>query len=106
VAGAPYAGYVNMAQKCGDTSQDKFFNNVAHSIKGVLGGNGVQFYADPFTDQDRTCYQASSFAAYKCWLQGAFSYDKGFTVIFKNMTMIDNALGLGTSMGNATNGTT
>jgi hypothetical protein len=41
VAGAPYAGYVNMAQKCGDTSQDKFFNNVAHSIKGVLGGNGV-----------------------------------------------------------------
>lgn len=35
VAGTPYAGYVNMAQNCGDTSQDKFFNNVAHSIKGV-----------------------------------------------------------------------
>ena len=41
VAGTPYAGYVNMAQNCGDTSQDKFFNNVAHSIKGVKGGNGV-----------------------------------------------------------------
>ena len=41
MAGAPYAGYVNMAQKCGDTSQDKFFNNVAHSIKGFKGGNGV-----------------------------------------------------------------
>ena len=30
----------------------------------------------------------------------------GNTVIFKNMTMIDNVLGLGVSMGNATNGST
>jgi hypothetical protein len=30
----------------------------------------------------------------------------GNTVIFKNMTMIDNRLGLGISMGNATNGNT
>lgn len=41
VAGVPYAGYVNMAQNCGDNSQDRFFNNVAHSIRGVKGGNGV-----------------------------------------------------------------
>jgi hypothetical protein len=41
VGGAPYAGFVNPAQKCGDTSNDKFFNNIAHSIKGAFGGNGV-----------------------------------------------------------------
>ena len=49
-----------------------------------------------------TCYEASSFIAYKCWLNGAFSFDMGYTVIFRNMTMIDNKFGLGISMGNAT----
>ncbi len=56
VAGTAFAGYVNMAQNCGDTSQDKFFNNIAHSIKGAYGGNGIQFYADTTTDQIHSCY--------------------------------------------------
>lgn len=38
---------------------------------------------------------------------GAYSFDMGNTVIFSNMTMIDNVLGLGISMGNSSqNGAT
>jgi hypothetical protein len=56
VGGAPYAGFVNPAQKCGDTSNEKFFNNIAHSIKGAYGGNGLQLFADTATNQISTCY--------------------------------------------------
>ena len=51
---------------------------------------GAMFYPDLTKSHLTTCWQASSFAAYKIWYMGAYSFDKGRQVIFKNMTMIDN----------------
>ena len=64
---------------------------------------GAMFYPDPTKSHKKTCWQASSFAAYKIWYMGAYSFDKGRKVIFKNMTMIDNVQGFGSSLGISSN---
>jgi len=56
VAGAQYAGFINMGQDCGDDSNVNFFNNVAHSIRGAYGGMGAMLYPDTMKPHTSTCW--------------------------------------------------
>ena len=46
VAGAPYGGFVVPGHDCGDSTQEIFKNNVAHSIDGTKGGTGAIIFPD------------------------------------------------------------
>ena len=46
VAGITYAGFIVPGHTCGDSDQKVFRGNVAHSIKGFMGGIGALIYPD------------------------------------------------------------
>jgi hypothetical protein len=97
VAGAAYAGFLIHGHKCGDYTQH-FKGNVAHSVKGFKGGTGAIIFPNGQTGQDTGCMEGSYFTAYKCFLQGIFSFDKGREVRMSHLTMIDNVLGAGAQL--------
>lgn len=100
VAGAYWAGYSAYGHECGVYTSNTFKNNVAHSINRARGGVGAIIVPDRTSRRQMTqCYEASNFVAYKVGQEGAMYYDKGpIDIRFTNMTMIDNAKGIGILM--------
>ena len=97
VAGAYWAGYSAYGHECGVYTSNTFKNNIAHSINRAQGGIGAIIIPDRTSaTQMRQCFEGSNFIAYKCAEEGAMYYDIGpIEVRFTNMTMIDNAKGIG-----------
>jgi len=60
-AGCPYVGFAVPSYPCDDTDNDKFKNNVAHSVDGC----GAHIYPDPGDGKSGKCIEGSHFAAYK-----------------------------------------
>jgi hypothetical protein len=85
---------------CGGSSHYVFRNNVAHSIKGIMGisGSGMQFGINPDKANHRECNQMADFAAYKNYMTGSFSFDHSYKVIQSRMTMVDNQNGIGANI--------
>ena len=97
--GSIYTGFAVQAHDCGSSeSQQVFRNNVAHSIKGMSSGHGAIVKADASASSHSTCFEASYFAAYKCYYMGATSFWNSKQAIFSHMTMIDNNFGLGINL--------
>lgn len=96
VAGSVYGGFVMPGHDCGDTS-GRYSGNVAHSIHGMKSGNGLFIKNAPSQTE---CTEFSNFKAYKCYYQGAFAYPDSKTLIFQNMTMVDNREGFGANIAN------
>lgn len=72
VAGTIMIGITGPAHDC-DKPNTNFVNNVAHSISGGGSGNGLIVYPDSSKPSQRTCYEVSNNAAYKCSDAGVFS---------------------------------
>lgn len=100
VAGAYWAGYTAWGHECGVYTSNTFKNNIAHSVNRAQGGIGAIIVPDRTSkEQMSQCYEASNFAAYKVSQEGAMYYDIGpIDVRYTNMTMIDNAKGIGILM--------
>jgi hypothetical protein len=45
-SGAIYAGFVMPGHECG-VENDRYYGNVAHSIKGIMSGHGLFFQNTP-----------------------------------------------------------
>lgn len=76
--------------------------NVVHSVAKSQGGVGYLVKQDFSNPKHKKCLQASGLIAYKNLLQGAFYQRFGpNTIIFKDMKMIDNGLGVGVGMAAA-----
>jgi len=60
-AGCPYVGFAAPSYTCDDTDDDKFKNNVAHSVNGC----GAHIYPDPGNSKSAKCMEGSHFSAYK-----------------------------------------
>lgn len=60
-AGCNYAGFIVPGHDCGDYSNQKFKNNVAHSIDG----SGAHIFPDVTSPNHINCYEGSYFASYK-----------------------------------------
>lgn len=89
--GCTYAGFVVPGHDCGDAdNQDKFRNNVAHSI---LGG-GAFIFPDVTGSAHANCYEGSHFSAYKCSYTGVATHFISQEIRMSHMTMIDNTLGV------------
>jgi hypothetical protein len=94
-ASSVYCGFCTIGLDCGGSSSMVFSNNVAHSIKGQKSGHGLVVGTNPGRSNQKVCYQASDFAAYKCQQMGAIGFTNSDKVYFTRMTMIDNLLGFG-----------
>ena len=60
-AGCPYVGFTSPSYDCGEKNNEKFHNNVAHSIRGC----GAHIYPDPGSKKSDKCMEGSHFSAYK-----------------------------------------
>lgn len=92
-AGCTYAGWVQPMHGC-DAPNENFIDNVAHSSNR----KGAYFYPDPSDSSQGKCAEASKFSAYHCMEQGAIAYWHTPDLRFKDMSFIDNVLGI-TTMG-------
>jgi hypothetical protein len=102
VAGATYAGFTVPGHDCGAKNPVVFKNNVAHSCGNSLNGNGAFIYPAVGNEaHTKTCYEGSHFAAYKCIDQAVYAYYKVKKVVFKHITSVDNAIGIGASIANS-----
>lgn len=95
--GVTFAGFIVPGDSCGTSNYGAFYNNVAHSNAGTLGGYGALIYPLPGSDQS-SCYEGSHFAAYKNYYMGAWGFFASKEVRFHHMTMIDNREGFGSSI--------
>ena len=98
VAGSVFAGFLTMAQDCGDDSALTFKGNVAHSIDGGHNGVGALIYADPSKEEHAECHQASHFGAYKTASAGIWGCATSKHGIFSHITAVDVAGGLGLAL--------
>lgn len=92
VGGATFNGYAIPADNCNSTqTTSKFWNNIAHSIDGYKGAQGVYIFNDPASPgQADGCMELNSFANYKVNGNGAFSFGpKSKYIVFNNITSID-----------------
>lgn len=96
--GVTFAGFITPGDSCGVTDSRVFYNNVAHSNAGTLGGYGAIIYPMASKSDHATCYEASHFAAYKNYYMGAWGFFASMEVRFHHMTMIDNREGFGASL--------
>lgn len=89
--GCTYAGFVVPGHDCDDSeNQDKFRNNVAHSIDG----GGAFIFPDVTGNGHSACYEGSHFSAYKCDFTGLATHFTAQEIRMVDMTMIDNVLGI------------
>lgn len=98
VAGSVFAGFLTMAQDCGDDSAMTFKDNVAHSIDGGANGVGAMIYADPSKEEHAECHQASHFKAYKTASAGIWGCSESKHAIFSHITAVDTAGGIGLAL--------
>lgn len=89
-AGCPYTGFTAPGHTCGDDTDEKFRNNVAHSSDRT----GAHIYPDPSDPNSGSCYEGSYFKAYK-------NRDGGLTTMYNtvdqrmsHMTFVDNEKGI------------
>lgn len=101
VAGATWIGMTLQGFKCGKPELSNHFGNVVHSVAKSAGGFGAGIHPDSFdSEQTKSCFEANGIITYKNTKVGTVFQDKApLHVIFRNMTGIDNALGL--SVGGA-----
>jgi hypothetical protein len=73
--GVTFSGFIVPGDDCG-TSYHKFYNNVAHSNAGTLGGYGALIYPnDKGGGNDHSsCYEGAYFSAYKNYYMGAWAF--------------------------------
>lgn len=95
MAGVNFAGFGAYAHNCGNSNDESFRNNIAHSVNGV----GAVIYPNSQNSHHRTCYEASHFTAYKNTLHGAITYSRTREAIFSNMVLIDNGWNIGMNIG-------
>jgi hypothetical protein len=98
-AGTIYAGFIVPAHNCNDANQRVFRDNIAHSISGGFNGDGAVVYADPAINEQKTCYEVSHFAAYKCTDAGLVTNAVSMESIVHSITSIDNGVGVGSGLG-------
>jgi len=86
-----------IGHECNKPLTSKATGNIVHSINRSKGGVGAIVTPDySSSSQTGTCFEASGIISYKNKYQGVhWMGSAGPTVIFSNMTGIDNGLGLG-----------
>ena len=95
VSACVFTGYAVYAHNCKDYNTVVFRDNIAHSIRDT----GGIIFGDPTKPSQKTCAEASRYAAYKCGLDGLVGFHTAAwaKLVFTDMTFIDNGYG-GTAM--------
>ena len=89
------AGFSVPGHQCGNYSTTLFRDNIAHSIKGY----GAIIYRNMYVSTYRTCIEASRFVAYKCTMVGIVSNQETDSIVFSDMTLIDNGYSASANIG-------
>lgn len=95
VSGTVGAGFIAPGVTCTETGDRRFYQNVAHSIRGV----GAIVFPDPNQVNSKVCYEVSEFAAYKNQEQGLATYFNSKKIEVYDSVFIDNALGISLQIG-------
>jgi hypothetical protein len=93
-AGSVQQCFTGPAHDCGKKNTN-FFNNVAHSVSGGLGGVGIIVYQDKTKPSQKECFEVSNNAAYKCDDVGIFSNFPAKKLLMNSVTVLDSRLGAG-----------